>query len=161
MPSKKPKAERDPEHVIEASYIAALERLKDSKPTHAKLRKLAAEGRLNITVASVALEAGRARSGIGHEKCKYGRVRALVLDAMKGTDAAEPRTASGVIGKLREQVKQLTIERDAALSGQTAHYNARLKAERKRNEVIDALERERANAREDSGNVVTLVPKTE
>lgn len=161
MPNKKHRSERDPADVIEASYTDALDRLKDGKPTNPKLKRLASEGRLNINVANVALEAGRARSGIGHEKCKYARVRALVLGAMKGDDIAEPRTASDIISRLRDQVEELTKERDAALTGQTEHYNARLKAERKRNEAVDALERERANARENLGNVLTLVPKPE
>ncbi|MFC5356382.1 hypothetical protein [Azospirillum himalayense] len=114
--------------VIEKDFLTALERLVACKPTNTALKKLAAQGRLRINVSTVAKEAGRARSLIGYEGCKYMGVRLQVLEQMK--PIASPRSGAAVIARLREDVADLKLQLHNALAEAAAHFHARHKAER-------------------------------
>lgn len=64
---------------IKQDFISALARLRDGSPTHPDLIKMASEGKLSISPSSVAKEAGRSRTYIGMEMCRYPDVRREVL----------------------------------------------------------------------------------
>ena len=116
-----------PPSVIEQDFLLALQRLTVGKPSNPALKKLAAQGRLRINVSTVAKEAGRARSLIGHERCKYRNVRMRVLEEMR--PIANPRDGSVVIARLRAEVADLKLKLNNALAEAVAHYHARTKAD--------------------------------
>jgi len=62
---------------IEKDFLDALERLRDNVPQDRTLQANKARGRLKINVSTVAQEAGRSRTLIALENCKYPRVREL------------------------------------------------------------------------------------
>lgn len=102
MPKRRPKP---PPTGVERDLIEALERLKDGKPKHPDLAKQAAMGRLKITFSSVAREAGRARTLIALDNCRYPHIRALIQDAVTPVPGA--RTAEDVIRGLRQENAEL------------------------------------------------------
>lgn len=59
--------------------LAALGRLRDGRPSHPDLIRLAEKGQLKISPASVSKEARRSRTLIGMEDCKYPDIRREVL----------------------------------------------------------------------------------
>lgn len=103
---------------IEADFLQALSRLQAGKPTHEKNIALAEEGRLKITISSVALEAGRSRTLIAKINCKYPQVRERVLAALA---PSEPKvTAESIIKRLRRENDELARRLNLALSAQAA-----------------------------------------
>jgi len=80
-----------PATIVEQELFDALERLKSATPKRPELRKKASIGMLRINPTTVALEAGRARTLIGHQNCAYPRVRAAI-EAFKH-DASTPATS--------------------------------------------------------------------
>ena len=91
-----------PPSLIERDILEALARLVAGKPTNPELKRLAARGRLSVNVSRVAKEAGRSRTLIAHEGCRYPAVRLRVLEHMR--PVANPRHASAVIAALCEEV---------------------------------------------------------
>lgn len=59
--------------------LAALGRLRDGRPSHPDLIRLAEKGQLKISPASVSKEARRSRTLIGMEDCRYPDIRREVL----------------------------------------------------------------------------------
>jgi hypothetical protein len=89
--------------------MQALRRVASGNPREERNVKLAAKGRLRVTIATVAREAGRSRTLIGSEECAYPEVRKAVSTAMDGgveTDAKKP-TAAQLVSRLREDKAQL------------------------------------------------------
>ncbi|MDR7926053.1 hypothetical protein RIE95_03430 [Acidithiobacillus thiooxidans] len=121
---------RPPRAVIEKDFDDAIDRLEKKKPKDPLLKRLAAEGRLQINFSTVAKEAEHSRTLIAHSNCQYQSQRARVLQLMRPGEVTAPRTASEVITRLREDVAELKSKLHAALSGQTAHFLARQRAER-------------------------------
>ena len=65
-----------------AVFEAALVRLITGQPSHPDLQAKAAAGQLRISISTVAKEAGRSRTLIGHEGCPYPKIRQRILDLM-------------------------------------------------------------------------------
>lgn len=86
---------------IERDFLAALDRLEIGTPLNPTLAKKRKLGTLKITVSAVAQEAGHSRTLIGHDGCKYPRVRARVLGLK--APVTEALTAEEVIRRLREE----------------------------------------------------------
>lgn len=86
---------------IEKELFDALERLKAGIPKQPDLQKKVRLKRLRINATTVAREAGRARTLIGHDGCAYPRVRAAIK-ALE--DRSGPVTSfEDVNRKLREE----------------------------------------------------------
>lgn len=88
----------------EKAFMQALKRIASGKPREERNTKLATKGRLRVTIATVAREAGRSRTLIGSDKCPYPDVRKAVLSAMNGGDETGRTrpTAAELVRRLRE-----------------------------------------------------------
>lgn len=64
---------------VRQDLIAALARLRDGRPTHPELIRLAEKGRLKISPSTVSKEARRSRTLIGKEDSRYPDIRREVL----------------------------------------------------------------------------------
>lgn len=93
---------------VEREFMDALERLKSNQPTIPSLQKKAKLGILRINISTVAEEAGRSRTLIALERCRYPRVRAAVLAEMD--PKVRSRTAEDVIRGLRQENASLRIK---------------------------------------------------
>jgi hypothetical protein len=153
------RSKRSPIGVVERDFHEALDRLIAGKPRTPKLRRHAAEGRLNISPTTVALEAGRSRTLIAMEDCRLPSVRNRILISTRKDEIAAPRTASEVIARLREQVVGLKQQVAAAIEAQTEHFLEREKAEREAAKWRDALKREQSHAQDDK-KVTPIRPKS-
>ena len=136
--------------VIERDFNDALDRLLAGTPRNSKLRKLAAEGRLNINPTTVAAEAGRSRTLIALEDCRLPSVRSRIQSSTRELEVAAPRTAVEVITRLRERVIQLQRELAASIEAQAQHFLARERAEREAAQWRGALRREHDHVLEDA-----------
>jgi C4-dicarboxylate-specific signal transduction histidine kinase len=99
---------------IERDFMDALDRLEANTPTNAELIKLAKLGTLKINVLAVAKEAGHSRTLIGHNGCKYPRVRARIIGLKTPVEPA--LTAEAVINRLRQEnaeLRQKITQRDS------------------------------------------------
>jgi hypothetical protein len=111
----------------ERDLAQALDRLVAGTPTHPMLKKLASKGKLRINCSTVAKEARRSRTLIGHDRCAYPAIRMRVLEHMK--PVAQPRDSAAVIVKLREQVAELRLLLKNAQEQTAIHLLRRQKAE--------------------------------
>jgi phage shock protein A len=96
----------------EQALMQALKRVVSGKPREERNAKLAGKGKLRVTIANVAREAGRSRTLIGSDRCPYSEVRKAVLAAMdggKGTGRGRP-TAAELVRRLREDKARLESE---------------------------------------------------
>jgi hypothetical protein len=118
MPRKPQQAEIETWSPIEREFLEALQRIQSSTPKDRDLAKKAKAGTLKISVASVAKEAGRSRTLIGHDECRYPRVRQRIVAAMK--PVIESRTAQDVINRLRENNADLRTQLTLARSQNVA-----------------------------------------
>ena len=125
---------------IEADFNAAINRLIADSPEHPKLKALSATGKLTITFATVALEAGRSRSLIGHKGCPYQSVRERIV-ALTTTDMRKPSSARERHRLLRCQIEELKSQLASSLDRQLEHMLARQKAEREAKKWRDAFRR--------------------
>ena len=142
---------------IELDFLSALERLTQGTPKHRDLKKAAAAGRLKVNISSVAKEAGRSRTLIGIEACRYPHVRAQVLGYIPTPRAA--RTATEAIATLRATAADLRRERDQALAEAVSHFHARQRAERQARKWKEAYRRLQSGRPVwPSPNVVNLIP---
>lgn len=93
----------------EKALMQALKRIVSGKPREERNIKLADKGKLRVTIANVAREAGRSRTLIGSDRCPYSEVRKAVLAAMNGGDGAgrDRPTAAELVGRLREDKARL------------------------------------------------------
>jgi hypothetical protein len=115
--------------VIEQDFLDALRRLQDGAPTHKTLKVAKMKGVLKINASNVALEAARSRTLISMENCKYPRLRELIKQAKSGRHAV-PTTHTQLIERLRANVADLKVQRDQYQAEATAHFLARIKAEK-------------------------------
>lgn len=97
-----------------ADLEVAFARLVIGEPLNASLKAAAAAGRLRISITSVAIEAGRSRTLIGHEKCPYPDLRQRILKLMEEGPSAR---------HLRHAMKSAN-RRIAELSRQLAEGNS-------------------------------------
>jgi len=88
--------------------FAALDRLKAGKPENKDLLALVKEGKLRISVSTVAQEAGRSRTLIGHAKCQYPHVRDKILSMRHGE--GEPTRLQDVLPNKRQETTRLKRE---------------------------------------------------
>ena len=101
-----PKDPSDAISTVEQSLWDALERLKAGAPQNVILAKRAKRGTLKISVATVALEAGRSRTLISHDKCAYPAVRQAIL-ALKSPAEEPPTSLAELNRRLREENAEL------------------------------------------------------
>lgn len=143
---------------VEKDFHDALDRLISGKPKNPRLLKLASEGRLFINPTTVSLEAGRSRTLIALENCRFPSVRARIRSAAHYAEPMAPRTAGEVIQRLRDQVVCLKKELAASLEAQANHFLAREKSEREAERWRNALRRQIDHAREDDKVVPLRTP---
>lgn len=128
-----------PPTAIEKDFFEALDRLCAGKPANPALKRLAAQGKLRISVSAVAKEARRSRTLIACEDCRYPAVRIRVLEHVRSV--SNPRDASAVITRLRADIADLRTKLRNAQAEMAAHFHARQKAERDATRWKDAYER--------------------
>lgn len=97
-----------PVDAVEAAFFSALKRLQAGKPKNKELLARAKAGKLRVTVASVAKEAGHSRTLIGHDKCPYPKVRDMILALRRDPD--QPSTMKEVVIRRREEAAKLRRE---------------------------------------------------
>lgn len=122
-----PETESKPDP-IEQDFLDALQRLVEAKPEHKKLKASAKAGKLKINTSNVALEAGRSRTLIALEACRYPKVREAIKLAQGGKKAL-PTTYTQLIENLRATIAQLKAEKRLLEATMGAHVLARRKAE--------------------------------
>lgn len=137
--------------VVQSEFNAAIDRLILGKPNDVKLREIAASGRLTISYATVAQEAGRSRSLIAHKNCAYQEIRSRVVGLMVGA-ATERPTSKDKVARMRLEIGELKEKLAAALDAQAEHFHARERAEREANKWREAFKR----AKDDTSNVTTI-----
>lgn len=120
-------------------FEAALGRLLDGKPTNKKLRELAAAKKLRITVFAVALEAGRSRTLIGSDNCRFPDIRTRILEASREPDQPVT-TATRLATSLRATNAGFRAEIQALRSQQALMLVRIIEAEREAKIARDALE---------------------
>lgn len=157
MPRRHP---RPPPSAIEKDFLDALERVAGGRPNNVTLKRLAARGRLRVSVSTVAKEAGHSRTLIAYEQCRYPAIRLQILDHKSGRVSTTPRTASAVISSLRADIAALRQDWKKALAEQASHFHARQLAEREAARWKGNYERLKAarTAPSAHGSVVPLKP---
>lgn len=120
-------------------FEAALERLLDGKPTNKRLRELAGAKKLRITIAAVALEAGRSRTLIGSDDCRFPDVRARIIEASREPDQPVT-TVTRLANSLRATNAELRAEVKALRSQQALMLARMIEAEREAKIAREALE---------------------
>lgn len=125
---------------IEQDFLDALHRLMEGKPQNKTLKASAKAGKLKINAVSVALEAGRSRTLIALEDCRYPKVREAVKLAQGGKKAL-PTTYTQLIENLRADLATVKAEKRLLETKMADHVLARRKAEM--NSKRDAAEASR------------------
>lgn len=93
---------------------AAFARLVIGEPATPKLRKAAEAGRLRVNIATVALEAGRSRTLIGHDNCPFPDLRRRILELKnEGPTARHARHALKVANRRVAELTKQLAERDS------------------------------------------------
>ncbi len=113
---------------IEQDFLEALQRLVEGKPQNKTLKANARAGKLKINAVSVALEAGRSRTLIALEDCRYPKVREAVKLAQGGKKSL-PTTYTQLIENLRADLATVKAERHLLQIKMADHVLARRKAE--------------------------------
>lgn len=113
---------------IEQDLLDALQRLVEGKPTNKTLKVKAKEGRLKVNTSNVALEAGRSRTLIALEDCRYPKVREAVKLAQGGKKTL-PTTYTQLIANLRADLATVKAEKRLLEMTMADHVLARRKAE--------------------------------
>lgn len=123
---------------LEKEFLEALQRLIDNVPGNPGLQRLAKLGRLRINYSTVAKEAGRSRTLIGMDGCRYPSVRSRIQAAMEPVVA--PRTAEDVIRRLRENNaalrRKLKLANSLSLAMVRRYEDLAKRRERDRHESI-------------------------
>jgi hypothetical protein len=130
---------------IESDFRAALGRIRKNKPENPVLAARAAKGKLKLSPTTLAMEARRSRTLIGFDGCAYQNIRDELEDVSKQDDQG----ALSPIDDLKQQLAEVTKERDAAIFWQSEHLRARQKAERDvtiTQELLDDCRRQLAEA---------------
>lgn len=124
---------------VRRDFEEALDRLLDGKPNDKKLRELAAAKKLRITVASVALEAGRSRTLIGSDGCRFPDIRQRVIEASRGENQPVT-TVTRLVSSLRATNAELRGEIKALRSQQALMLVRIIEAERTAAQATEALQ---------------------
>jgi len=113
---------------MEKRFLEAIKRLREGNPTCPELQEKAKAGVLRVTVTAVALEAGSpdergrwrglSRTLIGHDNCRYPKVREEILKGRKGN--LGEYDLKNINSRLRERNRQLTKENKLLLSTSAA-----------------------------------------
>jgi hypothetical protein len=100
---------------MEKRFLDAIERVSEGNPLCPELQKKAKAGKLRVDVSAVALEAGSpdekgswrglSRTLIGHDRCRYPKVREEILRRKEGKPGEYD--LKNVNSKLRERNRQL------------------------------------------------------
>ncbi len=114
---------------IEQDFKNALQRLIEGKPLNAKLKQKAKVGKLKVNTLNVALEAGRSRTLIALENCRYPVVRQAIEDVKGGKESAPTTTYTQLIDNLRADIAGLRAEKRLLESTMAEHVLARRRAE--------------------------------
>ncbi len=114
--------------VIEQDFVDALQRLIEGKPNHKKLKASHKTGKLKVNAVNVALEAGRSRTLIGMDGCRYPAVREAIRLAQGGKKSV-PSTYTQLIQNLRSDLAQAKADNKMLQLQITAHFTARMTAE--------------------------------
>ena len=104
----------------EVAFMQALNRIKTGLPWHDRNVALAKRGGLRVTIATVAREAGRSRTLIGSENCRYPKVREAVLAAMHNAFQGERRPSAADLVKILRADKA-TLERHVSILATRLH----------------------------------------
>lgn len=140
MPKRRPEP---PMGQVERELTDALKRLEDGKPNHPDLLKKARLKKLRINATTVAKEAGRARTLIGHDGCAYPRVRAAIK---RYENPSGPSTSYESVNRgLREQNADLRKTVTIAASRLAAMIRRMAAVDRAAAEEIKKAKREVAN----------------
>ena len=91
---------------IKASFLAALQRLLEGRPTHPVLLERAQDGGISVSVKTVALEAGHSRTLIGHAGCQLPDVRQAVLASKR--IVSPPARLQQLVKGLRHSIRELS-----------------------------------------------------
>ena len=114
---------------IERDFRDALQRLIEGRPQNKTLRARAKAGKLRLNASNVALEAGRSRTLIALERCRYPAVREAIIEAQGKRRSTTPTTYTQLIANLRADVATLKAERRLLEASIATHVLARRKAE--------------------------------
>lgn len=102
---------------VRKDFFAALARLRSGIPRHPDNVLALNAGKLKITPSSVAVEAGRSRTLIGMEGCKYPDVRREVLASKDQSQLQIKRSAAiKELAKEVSRLKDVIRQRDSALA---------------------------------------------
>lgn len=147
---------------IEQDLLDAIERLKSGRPQHPELRQRVNKGKaVKINIATVALEAGRARGLVGMENCRYPEVRQLILIESSATEVV-PRSRDDVIKKLRAEIAELRVRLSQAEAHAAYHFAQRTRADKDNSAYKGRYERLKARVDKDlkasQGKVISLFP---
>jgi hypothetical protein len=113
---------------IEQDFLLALQRLVEGKPLNKTLKESASRGKLKINFLSVAREAGRSRTLIALEDCRYPKVREAVKLAQGGKKAPQI-TNTQLIQDLRQALASAKTEKRLLETKMAGHMLARRAAE--------------------------------
>lgn len=151
---------------MEKRFLDAIDRLKDGKPLCPELQKKAKAGKLRVgDVSAVALEAGGpdekgvwrglSRTLIGHDNCRYPKVREEVRKGKEGEPGEYD--LKNVNNRLRERNRQLEKMNKQLLSTCAAMRVRMNKLESKVKEEIEKLQREQHRGNRPVHHAPTLV----
>ena len=122
------KNKEEPIDQVEEDFLLAFERVKSGTVRHSSLCGKLLQGKLKVTIANVALEAGRSRTLIGMDGCRYPEIRNKIL-AAKGKKIEERSERQDEIDTLKQKNTELQKMIQAYQAETTIHFNARRAAE--------------------------------
>lgn len=104
--SRSPKNSSDPQiDPIESEFLAAISRIQSGTPSNKELLADKMAGKLRLSVSSVAKEAGRSRTLIGHKGCRYPKIRDIIQGA--NSEPTSPTSLRDALEKSRAEVADL------------------------------------------------------
>lgn len=130
----------------------AFARIQEGKPQNPALVILAKKKKLKITVSSVAEEAGVSRTLIGHEGCRYPKIRMAILETKqpmhRQSDARSVNADLRHINHLLENRLKLAVSENAAL------LNRMHKMEAEYEDRSEELKRIKARGNRDPNQII-------
>lgn len=140
---------------------AEFERVRGGTPSHPDLIELLRLGKLKVSAANVAKEAGVSRSLLGHENCRYHQIYAQIISI--GAPATQPSDMRGVNADLRKINRELEARVRSAQTEQAALINRMRLLEKEYEDKVREIERIKSRAGRDPNNIIGLkiVPKSE
>lgn len=97
---------------VETELEAALQRVLSGTPQTPRLARLAEKGKLGVSYAVIAEEAGRSRTLIGYDGCRYqafrNKVKAILERGPRATDLA--RSLEAARKRIRDLEAQICIK---------------------------------------------------